>query len=142
MARRKQVERLLAKAAQDEYVLEQLLEDEGAPLEVFGFPAQQAAEKLLKAALVAAGVAFPRTHRLAELIDLLRSTEIEVPQEFDELRHLTPFAVEFRYDAVFDPDSTPLDKPLVRDLVRRVRAWASQSTQERLADSPDDVDGT
>ena len=56
--------------AQDEYVLDKLLSDARAPVEVFGFHCQQACEKLLKAALVCHGVSYPRTHRLAELIDL------------------------------------------------------------------------
>lgn len=98
MRRSKHVEKLLAKAAQDEYVLDRLLPDVNAPIEVFGFHAQQAVEKLLKAALSAAGVHYTRTHRIAELLDLLRSNGTAVPQRFEESRHLTPFAVEFRYD--------------------------------------------
>ena len=48
----KHVVLLLDKAAQDEYVLDKLLSDPDAPVEVFGFHAQQAAEKLLKAILL------------------------------------------------------------------------------------------
>ncbi len=44
MPRHKHVERLLAKAAQDEYVVHRLLPDDEAPVEAFGFHAQQAAE--------------------------------------------------------------------------------------------------
>jgi len=47
---------LLAKARQDEYVLAQFAENPAAADETFGFHAQQAAEKLLKAALSAQGV--------------------------------------------------------------------------------------
>lgn len=63
---------LVSKAAQDEYVLDVLLDDPLAPEEVFGFHAQQAAEKLLKALLAAAQVEFPFTHRLEELIETSR----------------------------------------------------------------------
>jgi len=41
----KSVELMLDKAAQDEYVLDKLLADDDAPVEIFGFHAQQAAEK-------------------------------------------------------------------------------------------------
>ncbi len=127
MPRRKHVEMLLAKAAQDEYVLDRLLPEDEAPLEVFGFHAQQAAEKLLKAVLVAAGANYPRTHRLAELIDLLCAAGVRVPPEFDDLRQLTPFAVEFRYDVVPEEDETPLDKDTVRDALLALRRWAAET---------------
>jgi len=67
---------LLAKARQDEYVLEQFAADAQAADETFGFHAQQAAEKLLKAALSAGGVVYPRTHRLGELLDLARDRDL------------------------------------------------------------------
>lgn len=137
MGPREHIERLLAKSAQDEYVLDRLLADENAPGEVFGFHAQQAAEKLLKAALVASGMDYPRTHRLVELLDLLRSKAVEVPLSFDELRHLTPFAVEFRYDVSLDEDPTPLDKPAIRFVVREVRSWAERTVNELLGDRLD-----
>ena len=40
----KQIELLLAKVAQDEYVLDRFLTDSDAPIEVFGFHAQQVAD--------------------------------------------------------------------------------------------------
>lgn len=132
MPRHKHVERLLAKAAQDEYVVHRLLPDDEAPVEAFGFHAQQAAEKLLKAVLVAAGARYPRTHRLAELIDLLRATGVEVPVEFDDLRHLTPFAVEFRYDITPDEDETPLDKKMVCDSLQELRAWVGATVAQLM----------
>jgi hypothetical protein len=67
--REQHVALLLAKAAQDEYVLDRLLNDPDVPHEVYGFHAQQAAEKLLKAILSHAGIEYPRTHQLAELLD-------------------------------------------------------------------------
>jgi hypothetical protein len=59
MAGSDEARRLLAKAADDEYVLDRLLDDAAAPDSIVGFHAQQAAEKLLKAALFSAGVAPP-----------------------------------------------------------------------------------
>jgi HEPN domain-containing protein len=55
---------LLRKAKQDELVLERLLDDCDVDDDTLGFHAQQAAEKLLKAALVFCNVDYPRTHNL------------------------------------------------------------------------------
>lgn len=136
MPRRKHIERLCAKAAQDEYVLDRLLPDDACPVEVFGFHAQQAAEKLLKAVLVATGAQYPRTHRLAELIDLLRGAGVRVPQGFDELRHLTPFAVEFRYEMTPEEDEAPLDKNAVRKALQELRAWVAETIAALGAGEP------
>lgn len=62
----------LGKARQDILALTALRDEPGIEAEILGFHAQQAAEKLLKAVLCALGVALPRTHRLSDLIDLLR----------------------------------------------------------------------
>ncbi len=117
---------LWVKAKQDEYVLERFVCDPEASDETFGFHAQQAAEKLLKAALALAGVAYPRTHRLAELLDLARDHGAAVPEEFDELRRLTPFAVEYRYDFFAEETDKPLDRQIIREQVRRLRAWVEK----------------
>lgn len=56
MAASDEARRLLAKAAEDEYVVDRLLDDNNAPDSMVGFHAQQAAEKLLKATLFLSGV--------------------------------------------------------------------------------------
>lgn len=114
---------LLSKAAQDEYVLDKFLLDPDAPTEVFGFHAQQATEKLLKAILLARGTPYPQTHRLAELMDLARSHGIDLPEAFETLRYLTPFAVEFRYDVLPEESEDPLDKAHIRQTLRELRLW-------------------
>ena len=119
-----QVMLLLSKVAEDEYVLDRLTDDKNAPDSVYGFHAQQATEKLLKAALAHAGVKYPFTHRLVELIDLAADSGIALPSAFEELRDLTPFAVEFRYGVVPpDGEDEPLDKPAVREAIRKARQW-------------------
>ena len=62
------------------------------PSEEWGFQAQQALEKLLKAQLVLRDQAAPRTH---ELLDLARLLNEQLP---DELLKLQVFAVEARYE--------------------------------------------
>ena len=64
--------------------------------EIFGFHAQQAAEKLLKAWLALLGETYPTTHDLARLLTMLRESGVEATR-FNELVEYTPFAVQFRY---------------------------------------------
>ena len=61
------------------YILDKLVDDPAAPESVYGFHAQQATEKLLKAALAHAGVDCPFTHRLVELIDLATELGVAAP---------------------------------------------------------------
>ena len=62
------------------------------------FDAQQAAEKALKALLVALGIPFPKTHDLERLLELIRP-RIPVPLELEALVRLNPFAVASRSDS-------------------------------------------
>ena len=65
---------------------------------VFGFHVQQAAEKSFKAWLALLDVRFPLTHDLGVLMGLLQQTVDATA--FTPLRVYTPFAVQFRYQAV------------------------------------------
>jgi HEPN domain-containing protein len=113
---------LLHKAAQDEYVLDAHLSDVMFPVDIYGFHAQQAVEKLLKAALVIQAGGFPQIHRLEVLIDLLAQACPEVLR-FDDLRALTPFAVRLRYDLLPSETTPSLDGPRVRKRIAELRTW-------------------
>ena len=91
---------LLRKARQDELVLERLLGDSEVDDDTLGFHAQQAAEKLLKAALVARAIDYPRTHNLGVLIELLGKAGVALPADLADIDRLTPFGTVFRYDEV------------------------------------------
>ena len=73
---------------------------------VFGFHVQQAAEKSFKAWLALLDVRFPLTHDLGVLMGLLQQTVDATA--FAPLRVYTPFAVQFRYQAV--EWETPIDR--------------------------------
>jgi hypothetical protein len=88
---------------------------------VVWFHAQQAVEKALKAVLSARGVAFRRTRDIAELLDLLADSGIEVPPHADWLDSLNPYAVEARYGLV-GPSGLDRDGALAR--LHAVLAWA------------------
>lgn len=70
--------------------------------EIFGFHAQQAVEKSLKAWLALIGVDFPLIHDLEELFALLKDQGQAVPDIFQSLVDLTDFSVQFRYDTYID----------------------------------------
>ena len=63
------------------------------------FHAQQCIEKYFKARLLEAGIAFPKTHDLVRLLDLVSPTETSWELWRSELDVLTDYAVAFRYPA-------------------------------------------
>jgi HEPN domain-containing protein len=68
------------------------------------FHAQQAAEKYLKAYLVAKGIEFPLTHNLSKLLELCATVDPSFRSMESIAVPLTPYAVEMRYDSDFWPD--------------------------------------
>jgi HEPN domain-containing protein len=63
-----------------------------------GFHAQQAVEKALKAALDFKNIAYPKTHNLLILVDLLSDAGLPCPASERSLVLLIRYAVEGRYD--------------------------------------------
>ncbi len=98
MTGREEAQRMLAVAEIDLKALRNMLDPEQFGDTVFGFHAQQAAEKALKAWLNLCGVAYPKTHDLRFLMNLLQSQAHEDCDRFADLADLTDFAVQFRYD--------------------------------------------
>jgi HEPN domain-containing protein len=123
MKNRKLAEKFLRKADQDMVVLEKWRQDPDIADEILGFHAQQAAEKILKAVLAYEGIEFPFTHRLTDLIDLGKEYGIVLPDRLEDIRFLTPFAVEFRYD-LYEEDEEPVDFEEAFGLLTELRKWA------------------
>jgi HEPN domain-containing protein len=112
--------RFARKARSDEIALEKLADDPDVPDDLIGFHAQQALEKLLKAALAYAGVAPPRIHDLGELMARLADVGLSPPASASEARALVPWAVEFRYEDILDER---LDRAAARRAVADLREW-------------------
>lgn len=121
----KHAEKFLNKSKQDMIVLKKLYSDPEVTNEIKGFHAQQSAEKMLKAVLAFEGIEFPFTHRLTDLLDLLKDNQISFPDSFEDLRFLTPFAVEFRYD-YFEEDNEPTDFEEIINLLNELYEWVIQ----------------
>jgi len=90
----------VSKAREDLAAAETLLREGPRHAAAVGFHAQQAVEKMLKAVLVARGVAFPKTHDLAHLLDLLATVEPSLAGSFGEVEKLTSFAAALRYPGI------------------------------------------
>ncbi|MFZ3170179.1 MAG: HEPN domain-containing protein [Candidatus Methanoperedens sp.] len=116
-------ELLLAKAKDDETLLEEIIFNEKVRDEIIGFHAQQAAEKLLKALLMAKNIPYRRTHDLRELIDLTRDNGIEFPESLMEIRTLSPFAVEFHYDYIPMEEEEEFDRQKALEMIQKLRKW-------------------
>jgi HEPN domain-containing protein len=127
MRSREHAEILLRKASQDIYVLERLSPDPATPDEILGFHAQQAVEKMLKAALTNRAIRYGRTHDLTVLVELLHQHQFSLPADLEEVKQLTPYAAEFRYTEL--PAQPPFDRSWALDIVRRVKAWAEAAVR-------------
>ncbi len=79
--------------------------------EVFGFHAQQAIEKTLKAWIALLGQDYPFVHDVDALLNRLEKLGCDVGA-LRGLVELNAFAVQFRYEA-FESQDEPLDRPAV-----------------------------
>jgi HEPN domain-containing protein len=117
---------LLDKAFEELQVLDVLLGQEGVALWIFGFHAQQIAERSLKAVLILKGHDPPeKTHDLRRLSRELAASGGEFPAWASGLERLTAFAIQFRYET--DQIGEGLDRRQARALVVRVYNWAAST---------------
>jgi HEPN domain-containing protein len=124
MKQLEQARRFLDKAAEDQALLDAVLARPEVSDSIYGFHAQQAAEKLLKALLSLHAVRFQKTHDLHELLTLLEDAGETLPPDLLQVDELTPFAVQWRYDYFTTPVS--FDRVKARSLVAKVRAFVEQ----------------
>jgi len=86
---------------------------------IFGFHAQQAVEKALKAWLHVRDIPYPATHDLVRLLQLLRDAGVEI-SSFECFAELTIFAVQARYEEGIVTPADPLDRPATVAAVGRL----------------------
>lgn len=117
---------LLRKAASDLAAARLLTDSAEVADEAIGFHAQQAAEKALKAVLVADGIEIPRTHDLDYLLEQIERAGREPPSGLGGAAWLSPWAVQFRYDEPLEP----LDRSAALELAAAALEWARTVVQE------------
>lgn len=89
------------------------------------FHAQQAAEKALKAVLVARAIEFPKSHDVRLLADLLRGAGLAMSPEVLEAATLTPYGTVTRYPGLHERVTEERYRKAV-DLAAVVVAWAQE----------------
>jgi HEPN domain-containing protein len=117
---------LLAKARDDQVAARKLAADPEIADAVVGFHAQQAIEKALKAVLSAHQQAYPWTHDLRHLMELLDAAGSPLPDELRDARRLTPWAAEFRYGETIDDE---LDRSATVGIADAVLRWAESMVE-------------
>ncbi|MBN8441208.1 MAG: HEPN domain-containing protein [Thauera sp.] len=115
--------RLLRLAQRDSETFRLLKDIPQASLAAVGFHAQQSIEKALKAICVLRELEIRRTHDLAALAELIRTSGVSPVVDIDTLRLINPFAVEFRYD---DELVAPVTRDELDGAVFKVIDWAAQ----------------
>jgi hypothetical protein len=123
-----QAQVLLIKASEDEAALKA----PGISESILGFHAQQAVEKLLKALISTLSVQFELTHDLVRLAAALHGLGESLPTTPLPLSDLNDFAVDYRYDLLFQ-HAAPSDTELIETVriirehvMARISAIASQ----------------
>lgn len=120
----------LTYAQADLHVAQLLAADASVPGRIACFHAQQAAEKALKAALVATGTPFKKTHDVVVLAGL---TTVELFAALNKLdiAVLQPWAVDGRYPGDL-PDATARQAQTVvsaaTEVVACIEAWMKSDT--------------
>ena len=101
----------------------------GVYLEDLCFDAQQAAEKAIKAVLIARGAVFPPIHDLAGLLTILGQNNEAIPPAIADAARLTRFAVSTRYPGVAEPVTVDEHHRAVA-IAEAVVTWADESVGE------------
>ena len=123
---REEAARLLRLAGRDQAAFVALIGAPGVSAAVAFFHAQQAAETALKAVMCLHALEYRRTHDLEELAGQLADAGHPPSVAEADLRLLTPYAVEYRYD-----DEAPelLSVAQAQAVVSAVLAWAQMQAQ-------------
>lgn len=131
-----------AKADGDLRSARTLLELDPPETDAVAFHCQQAAEKYLKALLVALGVDPPRTHDLGVLRELASDRYPEVEDLQEACDYLTPFVVQVRYP-LFEPPITAEDASQAMGRIEEICRLIGElvfTRGEAPADSRDESD--
>jgi HEPN domain-containing protein len=93
------------------------------------FDTQQAAEKALKAVLLARRIPFRFVHDIAEFLTLLENQGVTLPEEIKASAELTDYSVESRYPGPFEP-VTEEEFNRALKIAEIVVAWAESQIEK------------
>ena len=117
---------LYEKALDDFHALESLINNQKIRDWLYGFHAQQAVEKAIKAVLAAKNLTFPFTHDIEKLLGLLTNNKLEHPPHVSILIRLTSFGATLRYD-FFNAEELPASREILLKIVAEILQWASNN---------------
>ena len=123
---------MLSLARRDLKALRGMLDPDVFDEAVFGFHAQQAVEKSVKAWLSLVGAAYPKTHDLEELFAILKEQGVAVPEEFAARQSLTKYAVFLRYE-ITDRYGEALDRPGLIEGIEKLVGYVHALIEEEQA---------
>lgn len=121
--------RLLGLAVADLTALRHMLDQQSFSEGVFGFHAQQAIEKALKAWIAALALEYPKSHDVSALLRILRSTGADLTP-YSSMEDFTVFAVQYRYEA-YEQEDKPLNRA---EVITKVGSLVAQV--ERVVSEP------
>jgi len=98
--------------AESDLTSAELCLDADKALDTVCFHAQQAAERFIKAYLIAHGIDFPFIHNLEKLVELGAKHDPDFISIKSLGQELTPYAVELRYDGEFWPEAVTAGQAL------------------------------
>jgi len=124
----------LAKARSDLLSADNNLAAEQTPCDAVCFHCQQAAEKLLKAFLVASRRPFPFTHDLLLILEGVLPLDRGAERLRDPLAVLIPYAVAIRYPDDWHMPSMQ-DAREAREAAGQVMEWLREAMPELLGDA-------
>jgi len=119
----------LAKATSNLLNADNNLKAENIPYDTVCFHCQQAAEKMLKAYLVARGEDYPISHDLLLILEQITSLDPKAEQLRDTLILLMPYAVEVRYPDYYNVPSAE-DTQEARQAAEKVHEWLNKMCPE------------
>ena len=106
----------------------------GICLEDLCFQAQQAAEKALKAVLIARRRRLAYTHDLAALFHFIEQSGQPVPDDVKRTVRLSDYAVETRYPGLFEPVAEEEYREAL-ELAERCVEWVRERVPETRTDA-------
>lgn len=124
MRQHEQAVLFVKKALDDLQLLDEVLSSKKVSDDIFGFHAQQATEKFLKALLSEHALSFPRTHNLRLLMDLLSDAGYTLPANLADLDQLTPFGTLFRYEDI--TTNVRIDRNAVLRQIKALREFVEK----------------
>ena len=105
------------------------------PIEIICYHCEQAAEKMLKGALIAMDVDPPKTHDLVLLCKLCSETDSEYLSLLDSCIELTPYGVQARYPAQLELDESDMKSALRES--QKICAFVEQAISQEQDQSQD-----